>query len=225
MTMTMMILVRCFTTHTKIAACFGFLLRLKLAKPSKNIHSHQNKAPNSGYRCGAGVGGGAGCGGAPMPGYPAWYRVQPPSCDCLPPAGVCRSVCVCVLVCNWPNVCCAAVRLLPVPLSLRLFACLSVCLSHCLFVNCNAPSLSVFAAVFCFFFFFFCMWRCDENCPCWMGNWGIEEPCMEQGRSGATRQAGEKGHLGLGLRQTSFDRHKSWNVFLTDSVLCCSKQI
>lgn len=93
--MTMMILVRCFTTHTKIAACFGFLLRLKLAKPSKNIHSHQNKAPNSDYRCGAGVGGGAGCGGAPMPGYPAWYRVQPPSCDCLPPAGVCRSVCVC----------------------------------------------------------------------------------------------------------------------------------
>lgn len=182
--MPMMILVRCFTTHTKIAACFGFLLRLKLAKPSKNIHSHQNKAPNSGYRCGAGVGGGAGCGGgAPMPGYPGLVPGTAAKLWLLTP---CRGVPECVLVCNWPNVCCAAVRLLPVPLSLRLFACLSVCLSHCLFVNCNAPSLSVFAAVFCFFLFFFflhvTLWRELSVLDGKLRNRGTV-----QGRSGATR--------------------------------------
>lgn len=160
MTMTMMILVRCFTTHTKIAACFGFLLRLKLAKPSKNIHSHQNKAPNSGYRCGAGVGGGAGCGGAPMPGYPAWYRVQPPSCDCLPPAGVCRSVCVCWCVgvqltqrvlCGCPTAASPTVTA-----SVRLSVCvsvpLSVCQLQCAVVECFCCCVLLF-----FFFFFFCM--------------------------------------------------------------------
>lgn len=186
----MMILVRCFTTHTKIAACFGFLLRLKLAKPSKNIQllclakAIKTRPPIRATDVVLVV-------VPPCRGTQPGTGYSRQAVTAYPLPGCAGSLRVCVLVCWCATDPTCVVRLSDCCQS----HCHCVCLSHCLFVNCNAPSLSVFAAVFCFFFF--CMWRCDENCPCWMGNWGIEEPCMEQGSWGATRQ-GRRGTWGWG---------------------------
>lgn len=104
--MMMMILVRCFTTHTKIAACFSFLLQTEVCKAvNKNTAvvgwcCHQNKAPNSGYSCGVGVGG-----GAPMPGYPAWYRGYSRQAVTAYPLPGCAGVCQCVCWCATDPTC------------------------------------------------------------------------------------------------------------------------